>query len=631
MRPVLHILAALLVAGPVKGTESPFAIRVVDDATGRGVPLIELTTTGNLRLVTDSNGIVAFREPGLMGRRVFFHVGGHGYEHPADGFGYRGVALDVVAGGSATVRVRRINVAERLYRVTGAGIYRDSVLVGAPVPIREPLLNAGVIGSDSVISAVFQGRIHWFWGDTNLARYPLGIFHAPGATSRLPGRGGLDPDAGIDLRYFVDDKGIARPTAKFPGEGPTWLSGAVVLRDGEGRERLFAHHVRIRGDGALSWTVTERGLAEFDAESKQFERVAVFEKEEPFPSGGHTFLHEEDGAAHVYYCDPFPLIRVAADPASLRSQASYEAFTPLAAGTLVGEHSVDRAPDGSARWAWKRDTAPVRPVDLPELVRLGVLRESDARFILRDADTGKEVIAHRGTLAWNEHRRRWVMIAGETFGTSMLGETWYAEADRPLGPWAYARKVVTHDRYSFYNPKHHPFLDRDGGRVIYFEGTYTTSFSGNDEKTPRYDYNQIVYRLDLDDARLRLPVAVYERAPGPPDSFVTGGDGTAGLEVAFWALDRERDGAVPVFATRTDRDTGALAVGPRADGDDPRPLFWALPRDADRPPATTTPLFEFAHSDGRRAYATPGRATSLEGFRRSERPLCLVWRHPPRR
>ena len=74
---------------------------------------------------------------------------------------------------------------------------------------------------------------------------------------------------------------------------------------------------------------------------------------------------------------------------------------------------------------------------------------------------------------------------------------------RRLGPWVYALKVVTHDRYSFYNPKQHPMFDKEGGRFIFFEGTYTHTFSGNADATPRYDYNQIMYRLDLDDPRWR--------------------------------------------------------------------------------------------------------------------------------
>ncbi|HQH73793.1 MAG TPA: hypothetical protein PK360_17085, partial [bacterium] len=60
-------------------------------------------------------------------------------------------------------------LAERLYRITGAGIYRDSVLTSAPVPLREPVLNGGVLGQDSVLPALYHGRIYWFWGDTNRA------------------------------------------------------------------------------------------------------------------------------------------------------------------------------------------------------------------------------------------------------------------------------------------------------------------------------------------------------------------------------------------------------------------------------------------------------------------------------
>lgn len=87
----------------------------------------------------------------------------------------------------------------------------------------------------------------------------------------------------------------------------------------------------------------------------------------------------------------------------------------------------------------------------------------------------------------------------------MLGEVWYAEADRPEGPWAAARQILSHDKYSFYNPKQHPQFTADGGRTIYFEGTYTRTFSGNDVPTPRYEYNQVMYRLDLTDPRLALP------------------------------------------------------------------------------------------------------------------------------
>ena len=34
--------------------------------------------------------------------------------------------------------------------------------------------------------------------------------------------------------------------------------------------------------------------------------------------------------------------------------------------------------------------------------------------------------------------------------------------------------------------------------------TYTTLFAQTKVKTPRYDYNQVMYRLDLDDPRLKM-------------------------------------------------------------------------------------------------------------------------------
>ena len=135
---IAALLAGLLAAAPDAGVGEYFAIEVVDDASGRGVPLVELRTVNGIRLVTDSNGVAAFSEPGLMEERpVFFHVSSHGYEFPADGFGYRGRALRTTPGGSATLKIKRLNIPERLYRVTGGGIYRDTVLVGEKSPSRN--------------------------------------------------------------------------------------------------------------------------------------------------------------------------------------------------------------------------------------------------------------------------------------------------------------------------------------------------------------------------------------------------------------------------------------------------------------------------------------------------------------
>jgi hypothetical protein len=152
--------------------------------------------------------------------------------------------------------------------------------------------------------------------------------------------------------------------------------------------------------------------------------------------------------------------------------------------------------------AWRRDGKPFGPDEERALIKEGKIAAADAWFQPKDIASGKPVRLHRGSVNWNAFRKKWVMIACEQGGTSALGEIWYSEADAAEGPWRRAAKIVTHDKYTFYNPAHHPFFDQEGGRVIYFEGTYTHQFSGNPDATPRYDYNQIMYRLDLADPRL---------------------------------------------------------------------------------------------------------------------------------
>ncbi|MSU51111.1 MAG: hypothetical protein EXS37_18815 [Opitutus sp.] len=155
--------------GPPTGNVD-FAIYIVDQETGRGVPLVELRTVSNAAWWTDSAGLVAFDETGLMEREVYCHVQSPGYAYPSDGFGNRGVKLRPVPGGNATIKLRRVNVAERLYRITGEGVYRDSVRLGRPVPTRQPLLNGLVTGQGIVIATPYREKIYWFWGGSRRKR-----------------------------------------------------------------------------------------------------------------------------------------------------------------------------------------------------------------------------------------------------------------------------------------------------------------------------------------------------------------------------------------------------------------------------------------------------------------------------
>ena len=499
----LAMLAALAAPAPAQ-TGKHFGLRIIDEATGRGVPLVELKTTSNVRYYTDSAGWAAIDEPGLWGQRVFFHVWSHGYEFPKDGFGIPGRAVELQPGGEATWKIKRLNIAERLYRVTGGGIYRDSILLGKPTPLREPLLNGQVFGQDSVQSIIYRNKIFYFWGDTSRPSYPLGHFGTAGATADLPGLGGLDPNDGVNLSYFVGKDGFSRPVCDVPGKGLKWIDGLMLLKDDSGKERLVGRYQIMKSLGEM----LERGLMIWDDEKNSFVLLKKLDRDGILSPEGHPIRHTDDGTDYYYFPTPFPTSRVRADFHAIQDPARYEAYTCLAPGAHFDgpDTKIQRDADGNAVWSWKPDTAPLNFERERDLIKAGILKESEARFRWNDPETHKPVFAHAGSVNWNPHRNRWVMIAVQSFGgPSFLGEVWYAEADRLEGPWLHAKKIVTHDKYSFYNPKHHPFYDQQNGRIIYFEGTYSQTFSRDADPTPRYDYNQIMYRLDLDGPRLSLP------------------------------------------------------------------------------------------------------------------------------
>ncbi|MCG8650339.1 MAG: hypothetical protein MI861_10940 [Pirellulales bacterium] len=508
-----------------------FAIKVVDSETGRGVPLVQLKTVNDAVYYTDSAGWVAFDEPGLMDREVFFDVSSHGYEFAADGFGYRGIRLKTTPGRSSRVTLPRKNVAERVYRLTGQGIYRDSVLLGQPTPIRQPNLNGDVLGQDTVQAALYRGRIHWFWGDTNRPSYPLGQFKTSGATSLLPGDGGLDPAQGVDLKYFVDDQGFSRQMAPLEGPGAIWLHGLFVLRIGD-QEKMIAHYARVK---SLAERL-EHGLVLFNDQTQSFEKLVQFQDDVFLFPRGQSLAYEHGTDDYIYFCTPFPAVRVKANEEAIRDPAQYESYTCLRPGTgyelevpqverdesgklVVNDDHVkhrresnaplierDRA--GNVVWEWKKNTGAIDASKLHQLIQQGLLKPAEAKLALFDEANQQLVHLHAGSVHWNAYRNRWIMIAEQLGGeTSLLGELWYAEAQRLEGPWENARHIVTHHKYSFYNPTHHVFFDQQDGRVIFFQGTYADTFSKSAVPTPRYNYNQIMYRLDLANPRLNLPPA----------------------------------------------------------------------------------------------------------------------------
>ena len=478
------LLAVLMhpLTSPAQQVNTPYhGIRIVDEDSGRGVPLIELRTVNDLRYVTDNAGWVAVHEPGLMGREVWFSLGGPGYEKPKDGFGFTGVRVTLGAGQTTTVRMKRTNIAERLGRLTGQGMYNFSELLGLPTPL--PNLNpAGVMGQDSVQAVPYRDGIFWLWGDTNVPHYPLGNYQTTSATTPRS----TDPEKGIAFRYFMDKKEPQKIRRMMPleGHGAVWLFGLLTVKDDSGAEVLLAHYGRHEG---LAPPV-EQGIARYDDEAGLFKSVAKLEKEEKWRGPRGHAVKAEDG--WIYFASPLPHTRVRATLADVTDASKYEAL---------------RFNETEGVWEWQKNDAPTTQAAEQILLKQGKMKLEQSRFDLRDAAGGAPVTIHTGSVQWNAWRKRWVLIGvqiGPKDGPSYLGEVWYAESDAPDGPWGKAVKVASHPRYSYYNPIHHGFLDAEGGKVIYFEGTYTLQFSNNPIAPARYDYNQLMYRLDLGDGRL---------------------------------------------------------------------------------------------------------------------------------
>lgn len=427
-------------------------VEVVDGSNGWPVPLVELTTTSGLTFVTDNAGVVAFDAPEFMGRETWLGVFSHGYEIKADGFGYRGVRFTPKPGGAQKIEVQRKQIAKRLGRLTGAGMFAESQKLGDFLDWKE----SGVIGSDTVQTATYQGKLFWLWGDTNLPGYPLGIFNTPVATSSLHPLSSLQPPLAIDYNYVRNDKGALRGTIDIPGPGPVWISGFVGLPDAQGKEHLVGTWAKI----PKFLEANEFGLGEWNDAAEKFEVVASIWKKsdsEPkppkvMPDGHPAIWKDEAGKAWLYFNAP----------PNFKCPATYEAWK-------------DRA-----QWQYVEPQKKIA------------------------AASGGEILVAAGSIAWNDFRKRWIMVFQQKFGKpSAFGEVWYCEAKQPEGPWGPAVKVVTHENYTFYNVQIDWQLTDPTKPVLLFEGTYTNTFSDNKIRTPRYDYNQVLYRLDLDDPALK--------------------------------------------------------------------------------------------------------------------------------
>jgi len=546
--------------------QSYYTIEVVDSATGRGVPMVEVSTNGQ-SFYTDSNGIIAFDEPGLMNQSLPFDFKSYGYANTSQ-------SLTTLYGNLSQIQTTRINRAERLYRATGANIYYDSVEVGQSVPISNPISNANIMGQDSVQAAVYNNQAYWFWGDS-LYENGGGIggnYFTSGATSQLPGQGGLNPSQGIDYTYYEDALGQTRPMfPQYQSTGrPVWVDGLFTVEDNTGQERLLTHFVNVQSLFP-TFVLLEQGLAQLNDATGRFDKIQDYGVPPvqqwgtgpPIMPAGHSFRHTTGGEDYIYFGENYPSIRVRDNWDDVNDITKWEAFTPLQENMRYNAANPPLELDnlGNPIYGWKKNTDPLGTEIFEEMVANGHLNRTDAPVGLVDFESGANVKLHRSSVNWNEYRGKWIMIGNESGGNgSFLGEVWYAEAPSPEGPWKNAIKVVTHGdpnsdldgSYSFYNPTHLPFLDEDGGRLIHFHGTYSTNFFDSAPATPDYEYNQIAYRLDLSTIPQLSPdvfaadfnadgyvdqydLEIWEAALGNDDSADANGDGVSdGADFLVW-------------------------------------------------------------------------------------------------
>ena len=519
-------LAALLVltapfCSPTVADHRSFEVQVIDSETRRGVPMVELTTVDDVTYITDSAGRIALCEPELAGSTVFFKIHSPGYEAAKDGFGFAGVHVVIEPGKSQTIWLTRTSVAERLYRVTGRDIYLDTVRLGYPAPLKQPLSAGLVVGQDSVQVVIYRGQLRWFWGDTNRLSYPLGLFRTAGAVSQLPTMGGLNPADGTEFQYLTDDAGFARAMTDVANkEGVVWIHGVCTVSDIDGPDRMVTQYSRRKG---LTEPL-EQGLMLWNDHRQIFEVQDAIDLRESWRIvSDHPMRYSVDGVEYLCFGNPFPVTRIPATLAAMRDRGAYQSWTCReelegafpTQGQLAASRPV-RDSAGNLVWNWRK-APPVTQHDEQRWVKQGLMTIDEARYLPLDVSRDKtstigtdepslrNVEMHSGTVFFNSHRNRWVMIAIELAGDkdspSHLGEVFYSEADSPQGPFTKTLKIATHPKQSFYNPCHHPFFDQDHGRTIYFEGTYCNTFT-NSPATPRYNYNQLMYRLDLGEARI---------------------------------------------------------------------------------------------------------------------------------
>ncbi len=486
----------------------PFIVKIVDAETGRGIPLVEFELENGLKMVSDNDGHIAIISPDLFGHKVRFRIEGHGYStQTKDFWGQESVTLQIEHDKELRLELTNQFPAHRLYRITGAGRFNHTLIAGKK-PSFPPGADifAQVIGQDSLIAVPWQNRLWFFYGDT------LGLngynFSASCATIPLPGAGAYDPEIGIPLEYLRDDNGFARKMIDTGKKGFTWIEYVLPVQKNE-KPFLLAKYVQH----ATLESVEEAGFAMFGQTSQNFWVVKRWpgtighKCTHPYPvtfagKSGYLLFPWEfcvesieeiiDESRHLVHTCLIPVI------SDKNPNSSVEFFGK--------KYRVDRDKNGQVIYRWEKGGVAVAGNLRRQLVAKELLKPGETPFAPILIENAEPISSFNGAIAYNHFKKCWIAICQG----NNPGEIIYSEADRPTGPWAFARKIIAFSGYNLYNPVIHPWFGKNNDRTIFFEGTYTNFFSSSTDKTPEADYNQVMFKLDLNRPELVMPIAIYK-------------------------------------------------------------------------------------------------------------------------
>jgi hypothetical protein len=150
-----------------------------------------------------------------------------------------------------------------------------------------------------------------------------------------------------------------------------------------------------------------------------------------------------------------------------------------------------------------------------------------------------------------------------------------------------------------------------------------------------------MYRLNVDDRRLALPVAVYQirNKQDGRNYLLRDGVEKAGKwdfveSIPFYAIEPARayEELVHIYVHKIPGKNRQMRSSLTVKNPNPsaKPLFYALPpTDLGGENSSIVPLYEYRHADTEERFYSIQAQLGKKGWTRTEKPLCRVWKAPP--